>query len=127
MRIRRTKKISIKIAIIIGIVELLAMALLFVAVNHSLTSILAVKAISDMNAIARDKAQLVETYIENCCDFVEGYSKTLEVREILQDKTNPRTLKRIDELTEKYGRGHIFVEGLYVAEWNTNVLSHINS
>ena len=127
MRIRRTKKISIKIAIIIGIVELLAMALLFVAVNHSLTSILAVKAINDMNAIARDKAQLVETYIENCCDFVEGYSKTLEVREILQDKSNPKALKRIDEFTDKYGRGHIFVEGLYVAEWNTNVLSHINS
>lgn len=126
MRIKRTKKISIKIAIIIGLVEFLAMGLLFVAVNHSLTTTLANKAINDMNAIARDRAQIVENYIENCCDFVEGYSKTIEVRELLQNKTNPTAIKRLNELTSKYATGHIYMEGLYVAEWNTNVLFHIN-
>lgn len=121
-----TKKISIKIAIIIGLVEILAMALLYVAVNESLTKILGIQAIDDMNIISKDRAHIIETYIENCCNYVDGYSKTPVVREILENKNDQQTIKRLTELTNKYASGHIFIEGLYVAEWDTTVLSHIN-
>ena len=55
------KRISIKIAAIIGIVELFAMSLLFLIINHNLTKVLEKKAINEMNVIAADRAQLVET------------------------------------------------------------------
>ncbi len=54
------KRIGNKIAILIGLVEIIAMTILFFVMNHYLTRILEVKAIHDMNVIARDRAQIVE-------------------------------------------------------------------
>ena len=122
----KIKKTSIKIAALIGIVELLAMSVLFVALNYGITKILKNHAISSMNSFARDRAQIVETYIENCCDFIDGYGKSPVVSKILQDKNNPANIQMLSELTSKYASGHNSLEGLYVAEWDTNVLSHID-
>ncbi len=68
----RGKRISTKIAVLVGIVEIVAMAALFMVINHNMTTILEKKAFSDMDVIAKDRAQLVETYIQGCCDYIDG-------------------------------------------------------
>lgn len=120
------KKISIKIAVIIGIVELISMTALFCITNYNLTKLLENKAISDIEVIVKDRAQLVETYIKGCCDFIRGYSKAPEVLEALNNDSNPQVLEKLHNLTLKYAADHNEIEGLYTAHWNTYVLDHIN-
>ncbi|MCR5748555.1 MAG: diguanylate cyclase [Lachnospiraceae bacterium] len=120
------KRISAKIAYVIGLVEIAAMMLLFFVVNSYLTRILQDKSIHDMNVIARDRAGIVETYIEDCVDFLNGYYKATEVREVLENRDDPEYIKKAVDYTNLYCKGYDDIEGLYVAEWDTYVLAHIN-
>lgn len=122
----KKKRISRRIAILVGIVEIAAMTVLFLIVNYNLTKVLHTKAFKDMDVIARDRAQLVETYIQGCCDFVDGYSKSGEIKEVLEHPDDPGYIQRSRDFTNLYASNHKYMEGLYVAQWNTFVLAHIN-
>ena len=122
----RGKRISTKIAVLVGIVEIVAMAALFMVINHNMTTILEKKAFSDMDVIAKDRAQLVETYIQGCCDYIDGYSKAQEIREVLEHPDDPESIRISRDYTNLYASGHEYMEGLYVAQWDTYVLAHIN-
>lgn len=126
MRIFKLKKINLKIAILVGLVEITAMSTLFFIVNRHLSRILEVKAINDMDVIAKDRALLIETYISGCCDFIDGYSKIPSVRDVLINKGNPEEKDKLHELTLAYASSHDYIEGLYIAEWDTNILEHTN-
>ena len=125
MAIKR-KKISVKIALIIGSVEVIAMTVLFFIINYNLTNILGNKAINDMNVIASDRANLIEVYINGCCNFIDGYSKTPTVQEAFLNRNNPVVKKHIHDLTQKYASSHADIEGLYIADWDTFVIEHTN-
>ena len=115
-----------KIAALIGLVEVVAMSSFFLIINLTLSKLLENKAMSDMNVIARDRAQLVETYISGCCDFLNGYSKTPAVVEFFSDKNNPEYFSRIKKLTDSYASCNDFIEGLYAADWDTFTYVHTN-
>ena len=120
------KRIGNKIATIIGLVEIIAMMILFLVMNQNLTRILEAKAIHDMNVIARDRAQIVETYIADCVDFLNGYAKASENREVLEHPDDPARIKASRDYTDLYAEGYTDIEGLYVAKWDTYVLAHTN-
>ncbi|MBQ7507366.1 MAG: cache domain-containing protein [Lachnospiraceae bacterium] len=120
------RSIGNRIAMIIGLVEIVAMMLLFLVMNRSLTNILEVKAIHDMNVIAHDRAQIVETYIADCVDFLNGYAKASENREVLEHPEDPSFIQASREYTNLYAEGYTDIEGLYVAQWDTYVLAHTN-
>ena len=119
-------KIGVKIALLIGIVEIIAMSVLFLVMNHNLTRILETKAVHDMNVIARDRAQIVEVYINDCVDFLNGYAKATENREVLEHPDDPAYIQASRDYTNLYAEGYSDIEGLYVAQWDTYVLAHTN-
>lgn len=123
---RKRRSVSVKIAFRIGILEAIAMTLLFVIINMIMTVILQDKAIRDMNVIARDRAELVETYIRGCCHLLDGYSKATEIREVLLDPTNAEKVQKARSCTNTYAKDVDSLEGLYVAGWDTYVLAHNN-
>ncbi len=102
------------------------MGILFLVMNYNLTRILETKAIHDMNVIAMDRAQIVETYIADCVDFLNGYAKATENREVLEHPDDPAYIKASRDYTDLYAEGYTDIEGLYVAEWDTYVLAHTN-
>lgn len=123
---KRSRRIGIKIALLIGLVETAAMVILFLIMNYSLTRILEDKAVSDMNVIARDRAQIVEVYINDCVDFLNGYAKATENREVLEHPEDPAYIQASRDYTRLYAEGYTDIEGLYVARWDTYVLAHTN-
>lgn len=122
----KNRKISQRIAILVGIVEIVAMAALFIITNHNVTKVLETKAFKDMDVMAKDRAQLVETYIRGYCDYIDGYSKSREIIEVLKHPDDPEYIQRSRDYTDLYASGHDYMEGLYVAQWDTYVLAHIN-
>ena len=123
---KNKKRIAGKIALLIGLVEIIAMVILFLVMNHNLTRILEAKAIHDMNVIAKDRAMIVETYINDCVDFLNGYAKATESREVLEHPDDPAYIQAARAYTSLYGEGYDDIEGLYVAQWDTYVLAHTN-
>ncbi len=123
---KNKKRIAGKIALLIGLVEIIAMVILFLVMNQSLTRILEAKAIHDMNVIAKDRAMIVETYINDCVDFLNGYAKATENREVLEHPDDPSYIQASRDYTNLYGEGYNDIEGLYVAQWDTYVLAHTN-
>ncbi len=123
---KRKRRISLRIAIIIGIVEVLSMVVMMFVGNYGMAGLLREEAFDNLGVIAKDRAALVETYIEGCCDFVEEYSLSSEIRNVLKDPDDPEKLKAAREFTLKSAEGHESIEGLYTAEWDTFVLAHIN-
>ncbi|MCR5451705.1 MAG: sensor domain-containing diguanylate cyclase [Lachnospiraceae bacterium] len=123
---KKTKRISIKIAFVIGLVEIITMAVLFFVMNQNLTGILEKTSIEDMNVIAKDRAGIVETYITDCVDFLNGYHKATEIREALENSDDPKYIQLAQDYTDRFAEGYADIEGLYVAKWDTYVLAHIN-
>ncbi len=109
-----------------GTALIVSMVVLFFIMNYSLTATLKDNAIKDMNVIARDRAGLVETYIDGCIDFLESYSRSEEAIRVLKNPEDPEALRKAREYTLRCASDYDYLEGLYVAEWDTYVLAHIN-
>lgn len=113
-------------AIIFAAVLVVIMSILFVVTVFSTNGTVGDKALADMKIIAKDRAQLVETYIQGCCDYLEGFSKTTEVREVLENPLDTERLKAVRDTTARISNERDNLEGLYVAKWDTYVLAHNN-
>ena len=122
----RKKRTRVIIVIMIVALEIASMAAMFIFTSNSVSSMLKDKAVKNMNIIARDRAQLVETYITGCTQYLDGYSTAREIREVLEDPENPEKIKIAREYTADYCKNIENLEGLYVAQWDTYVLAHTN-
>ena len=120
------KHVATKITALIGVVVIIAMTGLFFIMNYVITDMLDTKVMNDMGVIADDRAQLVETYIQGCCDFVDSYSHTDEARDALLHPEDTATVSSLRHMTKEIASGHEHIEGLYIAEWDTYVLAHVN-
>jgi diguanylate cyclase (GGDEF)-like protein/PAS domain S-box-containing protein len=120
------KKISTKIAFIIGAVEIVTMVLLFIVTNSNLTGTIEAKSVNDLAVIAKDRALVLETYFQGYSNFMELYSKSTEIRNVLQNPEDKECIAAARELTKRFAEGQDYIEGLYVAQWDTYVLAHNN-
>ena len=121
----KTTRISAKIASLLAFISIASIFFLYRIMNGKISRILEDKTAEDMSVIARDRAELIETYIEGCCDFLDGYSKAAEIVEVLENPSE-KNIQRAREYTNKCAEGKNYMEGLYVARWDTYVLAHIN-
>lgn len=117
---------NIKIAILIGIIEAVLMFIMFLVIDFNLSGILKKNAVDNMHIVARDRAQIVESYINGCVDVLEGYSKSTEAREMLMHKGEQEYIDRLQKYTNEYAKSCDNLEGLYIAEWDTFVWAHTN-
>ena len=120
------KYVTARLTVVIGAVALVSMTLLFLVVNHHITKVLQEKAVADMNVIAGDRAELVETYIQGCCNFVDAYSRTSEAADALLHPKDDNAIRSAREITKSIAGNREGLEGLYIAQWDTYVLAHIN-
>lgn len=119
------KRISAKIALLVTAVEIVSMAILYGIMSRKITRMLQDKSADDMTVIAKDRAELIETYIHGCCDYLDSYSKADEIVAVLQNPS-PANIQRAREYTNKCADNSHDMEGLYVARWDTYVLAHNN-
>lgn len=112
--------------ILFGGILVVLMTLLFLVVFFITSGSVGDKALSGMKVFAKDRAQLVETYIQGCCDYLEGFSKSTEVRDVLENPLDTDCLKAVRNTTSRIASDRENLEGLYVAKWDTYVLAHNN-
>lgn len=120
------RRIGEKITMLVILAEIIAMVIMFMFLNIWLSNILEERFISDMGIIAHHRADLAENYIEGRCDFLNGYARSPEAINALMHPDDPECIKAARNYTLSYAEGYDTIEGLYIADWDTYVLAHIN-
>ena len=124
----KNKKIKITcfIASLIMLVQLIVMSTLYLFINVQLTNNIRENTIDSMKTIVTERSTIIENYICEVESYLTGYSRSNEVVNLLNDPSNETLQKIAQDYTEVYGSDRTGIDGLYISDWNTYVLTHIN-
>lgn len=121
-------KISLaqKIIACVLTMQILIMVLLSIVVITRMTS--ATKSITSnyMNTLTQERAEIVKNYVSKTEDILTAFSRAGEITALLKNPTDPAAIEAAQKYTEQFSADVANLEGLYVSEWNTHVLTHTN-
>ncbi len=120
------KRISYKITALLAIIQVAVMAVLYVFVSSSLTGSMRNAAIGSLGTAAADRMQMVEDYVVELENILTAYSRAGEVKELLSDKNNQEAAARAQAYTEAFSADIADLDGIYIADWDSLVLTHNN-
>lgn len=121
----KKRSIAFKVSIFVVIIQLLIMSLLLSFAIKNSTEMLENIALSDLEVIARDRAELVEMYFNESTNFLDSFTKNEVVYNAVANPT-PENIKLVQEYIDRYAEGVSNIEGLYVADMDTYVYAHTN-
>lgn len=122
----KKSQVSVKIALYIAIMQVIAMLCLFLFINYSTTKNMKEAAIDTMQTISADKARLIEDYIRSSEEFLTAYSRAGEITALLSDPDDKKAVAAAQKYTETFSADKNYLEGIYASDWTTLVLVHTN-
>lgn len=117
-------KMKTSIAILTAVIVLLNMLLLFFVVNFNLSGLLTENANNIMSASLDQREQVLNDFIKRGEDLLVSFTKAPVVQETLKNTENQSMLDKAQAYTLSYFGAQEGWEGLYLADWNTKVLTH---
>lgn len=121
----KRSSIVFKVSIFIVIMQLLIMSLLLSFATRDTTAMLENTVLSDLEIVAKDRAEVVEMYIDKCTEYLDSFSRNVVITNVVKDPS-PENIKAAQDYVDRYSAGVPNMEGLYVADMNTYVYAHIN-
>ncbi len=122
----KNKKMSTVITATISVVAAACILLLFFIASRNMTTAMKSTAIANMQTSLNARATLLGQYVTQSESLMASYSKAPVVAELLKDPENEELTKKAQSYTEEYFSGLDGWEGIYIAEWDSHVLTHIN-
>lgn len=119
-------KISYLISMLSVVIYLIVMGTFYIVAEKQSTSNTRESAINNMKIIAIERATIIENYITEVENSLNAYSKAGEVKDVLLNPTSEEKFIDAQNYTKDFGADVKNLEGLYVAEWDTYVLTHTN-
>lgn len=122
------KKLSIsgKITICITVVQVIVMLFVFLATTTGVVRVLTERAMSDMDVMAEDRAQILEQYIKRCTEYLDDFSHDEAVVNLLKNPNDKEAIKKAQAYVDIFAEGEKNIEGLYVASMETYTYVHNN-
>lgn len=122
----RFRKCSHKTTLLVSLIELFSMALVFGLSTHSISMISRNNAIKKMEVVAMDRSFIISGYVEEYEHFLDEFALISEVSECASNPDDAELRKKAQEYTDRFAERRGNLEGLYISEWDTYVLTHIN-
>ncbi|MCH5250295.1 MAG: methyl-accepting chemotaxis protein [Lachnospiraceae bacterium] len=119
-------KMSTAITAIVSIVTAASMLLLFLTASHNITVAMKNTAMNNMQTYLNAQSELIEQYVNQAELMLVSYGKAPIVAELLKSPDNETLTEQAQSYTEKYFAGLDGWEGIYIAEWDSHVLTHSN-
>jgi len=120
----QVKKLSPITWILIGV--LIVMAVLICFTIGAVNSVTANNARSNMATVADQNAKIIRDYVAWAEDTLDFFAYAGQIKEFLEDPSNPEKKQIAQKLTDDYGEDVGEYEGLYIASWDGITLTHIN-
>ncbi len=119
-------KMSTVITTIVAVVAAACMLMLYLTASRSMMVSMRDTAVDNMQTSLEARTAIIEEYVDKAEKLLIAYSKAPVVAELLRAPQDARAVKAAQGYTEDFYAGLEGWEGIYIAEWNTHVLTHSN-
>ncbi len=119
-------KMSTVITTIISVVAAVCVLLLYLTASRSMMTTMRDTAVENMQTSLEAKSAIIEEYVDKAEKLLIAYSKAPIVAELLKAPQDAETVQAAQAYTESFYAGLEGWEGIYIAEWDTHVLTHSN-
>lgn len=119
-------KMSTVITTIISVVAAVCILLLYLVASRSMMVTMRDTAVDNMQTSLEARAAIIEEYVDKAEQLLIAYSKAPVVAELLRSPKDAGTVRAAQAYTEQFYAGLEGWEGIYIAEWDTHVLTHSN-
>ena len=120
------RKIAFKLSMLSVVMFFIVMGAFYFINDSQLTNNIRNSAINNMQMVVTERATLIGNSVLGWEDVLKGYSKAGEVKEVLLNPTNKDAVANAQKYTMAFGDDIENLEGLYIADWSTHVLTHYN-
>jgi len=125
MKTKKTKT-SIIIVIAVTFTQIIAMAALYLVADKQLVSNVQNSAVLSVQTALSDRAVILENYIEDAENYLNSYSQSGEIHEMLKNQNNKALMDKAQDYTVRFGLDRENLEGIYASNWDTQMLVHTN-
>ncbi|HKL98794.1 MAG TPA: methyl-accepting chemotaxis protein [Mobilitalea sp.] len=122
----KNMKLSTSITVAITLIVIACIGILFNVSNNNMTNVMRDTAINNMLTSLESKTQIIEDYVENSESALLAFSKASDLNEYLKAVDDSELQTAAQTYTDKYFADLKGWEGIYLAEWNTHVITHSN-
>ncbi len=81
---------------------------------------------NNLETIVEERSQIVRNYVHEKENLLKAFGRAGEALEIMQNPTDEKIFEKAQAYTEKYSSDVENLEGIYISEWDTHVLTHTN-
>ena len=119
-------KMSTVITAIVSCVTAVCILLLFVVASRNMTVAMKETAMNNMETALNARAEIIGQYVDQAEKLLISFGKAPIVAQLLKDPENISLTEQAQAYTLSYFEGLDGWEGLYIAEWDSHVLTHPN-
>lgn len=120
----KNRKMSFVITGCIAAIALLCLGLLFAVQAKDITDTMRTVAIDQMNTALDAQVNMIEEYVESSERYLREYASSKEISNLLKQQQSGLYQQTAQEYTDVYFGNLENWEGIYVGNWNTQVLVH---
>ena len=117
------RNVNASIAIIISVVFItILVSAMFIIIGRNTSK----DTKNSLQSVAVGRTNAVASYFEDANKKLELFGSSSVVRDLLKDQRNPEKIAKAQDYTEEFGAQLDNLEGIYIATWDTEVLTHTN-
>lgn len=118
------QKLGVTLTFLIDLLFALSFVLLFVITTSKFNAAMD-KSANDMMKASLDERQLcIENYISESEAILKSFAKAPIIKDVLLDPENEQLVAKAQAFTNDFFEAQEQWEGIYLADWNTKVLTH---
>lgn len=118
-------KLATKISIFVIPILALGLILLWRIVDTNVSSVMEEQVLQEMNDAAKTRSEIVEQYVQAAESYLLGFGQALELKEVLNKPNNTSIVSEAQGYTESYGGVNPNMENIYLADYNSVVLTSV--
>lgn len=124
---KRIIKLSVSVSLTVMIAQILVFSLVNIMTNANTNVIIKNSTIDTMSNIVMERATIIENYISSAEAYLTSYSRSSDVIDLLKNPQDEEVQKRAQIYTERFSADRLNLEGIYISEWDSHVLTHTNA
>lgn len=118
--------LGVRITVTLFVVQLIAFTGLFLVINAFVSSSLYQDAVDNMKTASRDRAQIIENYVQSTEDTLIAYLKAQQIYDLLRNLDDAESVATAQKYTEEFGKDISNLDGIYASSWDTMTRVHTN-
>ena len=116
-----------KIIICILISQVIIMFAVAAFVNITISNDKTTEITDNLGTIVSERSEIIRNYVKKTENLLTAFSRAGEVTALLKNPTDEAAIAAAQAYTEKFSADVEGLEGIYISEWDSHVLTHTNA